>query len=170
MSEFEVKPPRTSTEQLVSALSIKAAPVSRDGGGGIPALEPCHYAAMLAGIRGDIILKRMVEQILYGKYLGRPEYVKMLGDTSYHWIASQALMRFPSLETSGLVLRKVSRLAAECFCHDENPSVRLAKKHGLSRGRWSSHEVIYRTLIDRLLVLEDRLADQANRELRACVP
>jgi hypothetical protein len=168
MSEFEAKPPKTAIEQLISALSIKTANMDREGSGGTPELETAHFAAMLAGIPGTYYEKQIAEHLLFGKYLSRDGHINRLGAALHAWSASHILYRFPTLETSGNLHRKVGSMAAECFCDEKRPSVRIAKAHGLGRKRWESHESVFAVMMDKLYQAEEKLAEQARREIR-CV-
>ena len=163
MSEFEKQPPRTRLERLVSALSIRTTTIKSAGGGGRPALESCHYAGMLAGMKGDPWLVRTAEHLLLHVYLREPDHRRPLGKALFLHLANRVLMQHPDLQTSGKELREIVDLTIAAAVAGGRVTYSDAERHGIKRKRWDRLRPVYHLALDRIIEAENALIEHLSR-------
>lgn len=157
MSEFEARPSRGKLEKLISAMSIRTIN-ARQGGGGTPELQSCHWSAMLAGLSpDDAWLRRTAEYVLLHVYLGDRQYQKHLENALFAHVANRALLKHPEIKLSGADIRAVLRLGLKAECAGGTVTQADAGRAGIGRDRWKSLQPLYHLFLDRIQEAEQAL-------------
>ena len=144
----------------MSALSIRTAqPRQAGGGGGAPALESCHYAAMLAGMKGDPWLVKTAEHLLLHTYLHEPDHRRPLERALLLYAANRVLLKYPEMQTSGQELQEVVRLTVDSVNAGGKVTYADAERAGVGRKRWDKLKNVYHLVLDRVTEAEYALVN-----------
>ena len=162
MSEFEARPNRELLERLVTALSIRTASV-REGGGGRPALETCHYAAMLAGMDADPWLQEVATHLLLYGLLHEPYHRKPLARALLTWMSNRILILHPDLQVSGSEVLQVISVGLDAYVAGGSVTIEDAGRAGIKRRRWERLRPVYSLMLERINEAEDLLVRHLSR-------
>lgn len=163
MSEYEARPTRDRLERVISALSIKTSQIKSAGGGGTPDLEPCHYAGMLAGMRGEPWLVKTAEHLLMFVYLHDRWHRKPLERVLLAWLSNRILIKHPELQISGSEVREVISVGLDACAAGGAVTYADAARRGIKRKRWDRLRAVYSLMLDRIGEAEFMLLDHLRK-------
>jgi len=159
---FEAKASRESLEKLVTALSIRTSPTEVSSGGR-PELEPVHWAAMLAGMKGEYDLVRTATHVLHYCYCHDRDHRKPLVLRLLQHLGPLVLFYHPELQHSGQDVRDVVEVALDAHLAGGTVTLEDAQRKGIGRRRWERLRPIYGLVYDRLRDAENLLRDHLHR-------
>lgn len=161
MSTHEKYARRSKLEKVVSALSIRSLNTT-GAGGGKPDMEPCHYAAMLANMKGDPWLVSTAQHLLFHVYLNEPGHEKPLANALMRFVGLQILDKHPELSTSGKEIREVIALTIKSVRAAGVVTLPDAERAGIGRKRWEKMKPVYHLALDRIANAEYALIEHLS--------
>ena len=159
---YEVKPRRSVTERMASALSLHTASPEVSGRGGIPELTASDWMAALAR-SGD----RLGEAVVSVRHLDQRGPLRRLVKDLHIWGMMRLLESDSGLKISAKEHRRLARMAVSEYAEwDRLGREERMKWMSVGRSRWDSMRSHYSDLVDRMVQGESTTMRAVARRVR----